>query len=85
MFVHKARDRYTKTKRKSFARSIAQARDSAAVVVPPDRRADVSVNLPPILYFTEMSFPTAGGVGANVGDFRPADGSEGHGGSSFDA
>jgi len=32
-----------------------------------------------------MRFQTAGNVGANIGGIRTADGSEEHGGDSFDA
>ena len=34
---------------------------------------------------TGMRFPITGNVGASVGGFLPADGSEGHGGAAFDS
>ena len=67
-------------------------------VVPPGRRVDASMDLSPLRFYrkpievtissansAEMRFPTTTNVGANVGGFRPTDGSEGHGGDSFDA
>ena len=58
---------------KSTTRSSAQVRDSAAMVVSPGGRSDVSMEIPPQrpTKSADMHFPKTGDVGVNVS-------SEGH-------
>ena len=83
---------------KSPAGLTTQARSSAAVVVPPGRCADASMDLTPIHFFRTsievtlssnnsavMLFPMAENVRINLGSFRPTDCSKENGRASFDA
>lgn len=77
---------------KSPTRPAAQSRDSAALVVTPGRRSNVSIDLPLIRSFRQLikvtlipfnsadiSFSLARNVESNFGGFGLAGSSEGHG------
>lgn len=93
LFVHKASNLH-QGQMKPLSRSSAHVYDLAAMVVSPGRRADVSMDLPPLRrdrshcksnLFSRHAFSDDWERRIYLCGFRPTDGSQGHGGASFDA